>query len=221
MTDTQTHENNVESSSLRNRTTDNKNPQTKNRSPLPDVHNSTRAALLADTGIVADGEESLTTSKTGITIKSGTDRKKEVPYDKAFERVTNSTNFVLKQLEPNYEQVREQAQGWYRVSLVAAGIGFILVSVGVVTVIIGQNTAGVITALTGIIPEAAAALFFVQSQKANKRIDVILAKLTEARDIQIAIGIVNSIDDLKEQDKLKAEVVRRVLQLENPSSDEN
>ena len=122
-----------------------------------------------------------------------------------------STAFVLDQLELGYRQTREQAQGWFRFSLIAACVGFALVGVGVITVIFGQTTAGIITVISSVIPDVAAALFFVQSKAANQRVDTIQAKLTDAHEVQTAVEIVNTMSDPTAQDNLKAEIVRKAL----------
>lgn len=61
-----------------------------------------------------------------------------VSYETAFEQVASSAAFVLNQLELSYNQTREQAQTWFRFSIIAAGLGFVLVGIGVVAVIFGQ-----------------------------------------------------------------------------------
>lgn len=113
----------------------------------------------------------------------------------------------------SYRQTREQAQGWYISSLIAAFLGFLLVVAGVITVIFGQTTAGLITTISGIVPEVVAGLFFMQSKQANERVDVIQEKLTAAREIFSAIEIVNTIGDAQERDKLKADIVRKTLRI--------
>jgi hypothetical protein len=137
-----------------------------------------------------------------------------ISYQTAFERVVGATNFILTQLELSYKQTREQAQGWFRLSLIAAGIGFLLIAIGVIALLLGQTTAGVITTIASLIPNTAAALFFVQSKTANERVDAIQSRLTEAREVQTAVEIVETIEEPKARDKLKAEIVRKVLRLE-------
>lgn len=136
-----------------------------------------------------------------------------VPYDRAFDTIAHSTASVLHQLEKIYAQTREQAQGWFRFSLIAAGAGFALIGIGVVAVVFGQLAAGLITSLSSAIPNVVAALFFLQSKAANERIDAIQTKLTEAREVQTAVEIANTISDRKSRDRLKAEIVRKALRL--------
>jgi len=134
-----------------------------------------------------------------------------IPYDTAFDRIAHSTTSVLHQLEGIYTQTREQAQVWFRFSLIAAGVGFILIGIGVVAVVFGQLTAGLITSLSSAIPNVVAALFFLQSKAANERVDAIQTKLTEAREVQTAVEIANTISDRKSRDRLKIEIVRKTL----------
>ena len=136
-----------------------------------------------------------------------------IPYDKAFDTIAHSTASVLHQLEKIYAQTREQAQGWFRFSLIAAGAGFALIGIGVVAVVLGQLTAGLITSLSSAIPNVVAALFFLQSKAANERVDAIQTKLTEAREVQTAVEIANTISNRKSRDRLKAEIVRKTLLL--------
>ena len=203
----------------------------------PNIHEAAEKAIISGAGVVAQGAGAVTAGERGVAVKilgnvSGpvvggnvvTDAGEFVgrdhviiTYDTAFERVIGSTAFVTNQLELSYAQMREQAQGWFRFSLIAAAVGFVLIGVGVIAVMFGQVTAGLITTISSIIPNAAAALFFVQSKNANERVDVIQTRLIEAREIQTAVEIVNTIDDGKYRDRLKAEIVRKALRLEKES----
>lgn len=152
-----------------------------------------------------------------ITTVSGRDIA--VPLDKAFDTVAQSTESVLGQLEKIYVQAREQAQGWFRFSLIAAGVGFVLIGIGVVAVVFGQLTTGLITSLSSAIPNVVAALFFLQSKAANERVDAIQTKLTEAREVQTAVQIADSIETKRERDRLKAEIARKVIGFVNESTE--
>ena len=134
-----------------------------------------------------------------------------VPYGKAFDTLAHSTTVVVHQLEKIYSETREQAQGWFRFSLIAAGVGFVLVGAGLIVVLLGQQTIGLITALSSAIPNAIAGLFFLQSKAANERVDAVQEKLSENRQIQTAIEVANTISDKKARDKLKAEIARKVM----------
>jgi hypothetical protein len=184
---------------------------------LPSIREETVSAITA-------GEQALATPRSDFTEEAtiGDDltegAKVTTTYEKAYERIVVSTSFVLNQLEMGYKQAREQSQGWFRYSLVAAGLGFLLIAIGVVAAVLGQTTAGIITAVSSIVPNAAAALFFVQSRSANDRTDAIQTKLTEARELQSAVEVVNTIEDTITRNKLKSEIVRKVLRAPSTSA---
>jgi hypothetical protein len=180
----------------------------------PNVHESAYEAVISGSGAIAPGAGSVAAGAGGVAVGGDVLGEIVIPYDAAFERVVGSTAFVLNQLELSYRQTREQSQGWFQVSLIAAAVGFALIVIGVIAIIFGQVTGGIITAISSIVPNAAAALFFVQSKAANERVDAIQMRLTEARELQTAVEIVNTIDDPKSRDELKAEIVRKALRLE-------
>jgi hypothetical protein len=185
----------------------------------PDVRGSAIQSVLGGSGAIAQGVGNVVAGKGGISVGrdlqvAGGQVTHVITYDAAFERVTGSTTFVLDQLEVSYRQTREQSQGWYRLSAIAAGIGFLLIIGGVVTVIVGQLTAGIITSVAGVIPEAAAALFFAQGKEANKRVDVIQEKLGAARELLTALEIANTISDEASRNEMKRSIVIKALGLE-------
>jgi len=183
---------------------------------LVDIRAATQNAIVTGSGAIAS--TGVTIGTEGITVgKDVLGRDVIVSYGTAFERVVGSTVSVLNQLELNYKQTREQAQGWFRFSLLAAGTGFVLIGIGVVAVALGYTTAGIITAISSAVPNAAAALFFVQSKKADERVDTITTRLTEARELYTLVEIANTISDIKSQDKLKAEIVRKALRFDKKS----
>jgi len=127
----------------------------------------------------------------------------------------NSSDFVINQLKLNYDQAREQARSWFRVSLVASGVGFFLIGLSVISALLGSVAAGLLAAIASLIPDAAAALFFLQATVANRRVDEIQARLTRAREVQDYVQIVNTIKDQDMRDRVKAEIVRKIFRLTN------
>lgn len=196
----------------------------------PDVYDSAYEAIVTGSYATTQGDGAVALGENGVHIggdiavnhiihnATNVVETHVIGYDRAFERVVGSTSFVLNQLELSYRQTREQSQWWFRASLIAAGIGFTLIGIGVTTVFFGQATAGIITSISSLIPNAAAALFFVQSKSANERVDSIESKLSDAREIYAAVEIIETIDDSKSRDKLKAEIVRKALRLEKQES---
>lgn len=188
--------------------------------------NGARAAAATDgsiaiggdvTGKVITGDNNVVTGReivhggkiSGDQIKIG--RKEEISDATTFQKIADSSSFVRNQLELSYSQAREQAYTWFRFSIIVAGLGFVLVGIGVIAVILGHLAKGVITAISSVVPNTVAALFFLQSKASNERIDAIQRKLSEAREVQTAVEIANSIESKKERDRLKAEIVRMVI----------
>ena len=171
----------------------------------PDVHEAIRGGVNVEVDDIA---------VSGDVVGRDVATHQFITYDSAFERAVGITNFVLDHLETIYKQTREQAQNWFRFSLIAAGAGFAVIAIGVIAVIAGQITSGIITAIYSVLPNAAAAFFFRQSKAANERVDSIQTQLAETREVLSAIEIVNTIDDVKSRDRLKAEIVRKMLHIE-------
>lgn len=84
---------------------------------------------------------------------------------------------------------------------------------GVVAVLVGQGTAGVITSIAGLIPEGVAALFFVQGKDASRRVDEIQQRLGDARELLTALEIANTISKEDERNEMKKSIVLKALGL--------
>lgn len=181
-----------------------------------DVKDST---IVTVDGDISAGRDIVAGDKASVKVDDVKDSRIEVagsdvvtlPQETDFEKIATSVMFVYNQLEMSYRQTREQAQSWFRSSLIAASVGFLLVGIGIVAVILGQLTEGVITSISSIVPNVIAALFFLQSKAANERVDAIQTKLSDAREIQTAVEIANSVESKKARDKLKANIVQKVL----------
>ena len=136
-----------------------------------------------------------------------------VTYDPAIAQIADATNFNLRQIDLNYNQARDQAKDWSRFSMIAAVAGLVLVGAGVVALIFGQLTPGLITTLSGGVTTAVAKLFFDQSKAANKRVDDIQKQLNAAQWIQEAVRIARTIGDPQQRDKYNADILKRALSL--------
>src|SRR5262245_56299930 len=92
-------------------------------------------------------------------------RKAAIPQDLAFERIGAAVRLNLNQLERNIEQAREESNQFFKLTLVFASIGFLVVVFGIVFLLLGQVTAGIASAVSSIIPEVTAALFFTKDRE--------------------------------------------------------
>lgn len=136
----------------------------------------------------------------------------KLPQKAAYERITAAANVTRKQLEQIYEQDRKQADQWSRASLFAAFLGFLIVLGGVIAMLVGQTTVGVVTSIAGIVPEIAAALFFQQAKDANKRVEDNRARLLETEGIHRAIELALTTDE-ETQTRLKEAIILQTLAL--------
>lgn len=78
---------------------------------------------------------------------------------------------LSEQLEKDYEEARKQAVFTHRIRLVLVVVGSVVIIAGAGGVLMGQTTAGALSALSGIVVEALAGLFSKISEDANKRMD--------------------------------------------------
>lgn len=141
-----------------------------------------------------------------------------VGTETAFDALSDSTTFVREQLTAMYDETRTQAKAWFRFSIIAAVIGFLLIAVGVLLMMRGRTDEALLTAISSIIPSVISALFFNQSRTANERMDDITDQLSEAREVSALVDIVNTIESPAERNQLKAEIVRRALGLQSTVS---
>src|SRR5712692_9093282 len=111
------------------------------------------------------------------------DRKVKVTYDAAFEGVARSVAAARDELERTRDQLRQQAHGWYRYSLIYGGVGFILIVAAVGALVFGLITTGIVATVASAIPDAAAALFFLQAKRADDRLDQFANSLGELREV--------------------------------------
>ena len=199
----------------------------------PDLRGSAYTSVLGGASAIAQGVGAVAAGERGIVVCPSAGARvpvgennlpgdqpltREVPYNTAFERVAGSTAFILDQLELSYRQTREQSNGWYRLSAIAAVVGSLPILGGVVAVFAGYLTAGVLVSVSGLIPEAAAALFFVQGKEANGRVDAIQRKLGDARELLTAVEIANTISEESVRNQMKVSIVLKSLGLDNVST---
>ena len=176
--------------------------------PEFDIRTAAEQAISTGVSVAADGKDIVATPEGVEVGKSSEGRSIVIPYDEAYDKIVNNIERVL---ELNHTQAREQAQRWFQASLIVAIVGIILVGIGVVTLMRGNTSTGIVSTISSVITEAIAALFFVQSRKANDRVDGITADLTESRKLFSLVGMVDTVTDQKSRDKLKAEFVLKVL----------
>ncbi|MBC8217151.1 MAG: hypothetical protein H8E73_01685 [Planctomycetes bacterium] len=138
---------------------------------------------------------------------------KQVPKSVAFESIVAAARITMQQLERDYEQARRQATNWTRASIIAAVVGFVIVLIGAFLSFGSNTTVGIVTSLSGIVPEVAAALFFQQTREANIRVDAYHKDLIEAKGIDQSIQLCTTMEDDGARDRLKEVIIKRILSI--------
>jgi hypothetical protein len=127
--------------------------------------------------------------------------------DIAVQAARDSNQFELREKGKNYELARRQAQGWYRASLTAASIGFLLFGVGMVLAIAGAVKPGLISMASGVIQEVVATLFTRQSKAADERVENIQKSIDQQHQFRVAVELAETMWDPKARDEIKKAII--------------
>lgn len=132
-----------------------------------------------------------------------------------YDHVVTANNSNQEQLDKILKQCRDEARHWFRYSLLAAIIGFLVILIGVSLAIFTINVSlGFLTSLASIVPNVAALLFFRQANKANERLDSFYTKLVNIASIFQATELTLTINR-ETQDHFKGLIIRKWLGLTN------
>lgn len=160
---------------------------------------------------IAQPVEAIAITSATDGLRVGPDQTR-VSYDVAFNRIAESTAKVTAELERMHDLTREQGKGWYRASVFAAGAGMCVVAAAVIVLILGQLTTGIVTTVASLVPNVLASMFFVNSRRADDRVDALTKRLTESREAAALVDIAQTVADQRLQDDLKAQIVRKMLE---------
>lgn len=80
--------------------------------------------------------------------------------DQAFERIGAAVRLNLEQLKGSIEQARNESSQFFKLTLIFAGLGFLVVVSGVALLLAQQVAGAIVTSISGLIPEVTAVLFF-------------------------------------------------------------
>ncbi len=135
--------------------------------------------------------------------------QKDVVYDRVF----SANNATQKQLDQIVEQCSKQAKQWFRYSLLAAILGFVVILGGVILAILTVNVSlGFLTSLASIVPNVASLLFFRQANNANKRLDNFYKELVRIASIYKATELTLTTP-IETQDGYKELIIKKWLSL--------
>jgi hypothetical protein len=136
--------------------------------------------------------------------------------EQAFERIGAAVKLNLEQLESNINQARKESNQFFKLTLVFAGLGFLIILSGVLFLVFGQTSAGIVTSISSIIPEVTASLFFSKDKELRKTIQSYHQHMLESQQILTMIDVSETIKNEAERDKMKQEIIYKVLKIDSP-----
>lgn len=137
-----------------------------------------------------------------------------ISAEQAFERIGAAVRLNLTQLEGNIEQARRESNQFFRLTLIFCAIGFIIVLAGVVLLLTSQVTAGIVTSVSSIIPEVTALLFFVKDKELRKTLQSYHQHMLDSQQILTMIDVAETFGDPDERDRMKRDIIFKVLSIE-------
>jgi hypothetical protein len=149
-----------------------------------------------------------------VTITSVVD-KRILSQDQAFERIGAAVRSNLLQLEQNIVQSRGESSQFFKLTLVFASLGFLVVIAGVALLLAGQVTAGVVSSIASLIPEVTAVLFFQKDKELRATIERYHQQVLDSQRILTMVDVAETVKDGEEQDALKREIIYKALGIEN------
>ena len=102
-------------------------------------------------------------------------RRGAISQDQAFERIGAAVRLNLSQLERNIEQARKESNQFFKLTLIFASIGFLVVVAGIAFLLAGQVAAGIVAAVSSTVPEVTATLFFKKDKELRKTSSYIIS----------------------------------------------
>lgn len=137
---------------------------------------------------------------------------RQLPSDKlAFERIGAAVRLNLQQLERNIEQARRESGRFFNLTLVFAGVGFLIVLSGVALLFMNKASGGLVTTGAGIIPEVIASLFLGKDKELRKTIEAYHQHMLNSQQILTMIDVAETISDGEERDLVKRDIIQKVL----------
>jgi ABC-type transport system involved in cytochrome bd biosynthesis fused ATPase/permease subunit len=120
----------------------------------------------------------------------------------------------LTQLEQNIAQARKESGQFFTITLVFASLGFAVVLTGVGLLLAGQVAAGIVSSISGIIPEVTAVLFFRKDKELRAAIERYHQYILDLQRILTMIDIAETVKSEEERDSLKKEIIYKALNID-------
>jgi len=141
-------------------------------------------------------------------------QNKVISNEQAFERIGAAVRSNLKQLEQNIEQARKESSQMFKLTLIFASVGFVVIFVGIVLLYLEQTTAGIVSTVSSIIPEVTALLFFSKDKELRDTITAYHNHMLKSQKLLTMIDVAETITNSAERDKIKQEIISKVLEID-------
>jgi formylmethanofuran dehydrogenase subunit C len=137
--------------------------------------------------------------------------EKTLTQEQAFDRIAAAVKLNLTQIEENIQQARKDSSQFFKLTLVFASLGFVIVMGGVILLYLGEMSAGIVAAVSSSVPEVTAALFFRKDQELRKTIEAYHGHMLSSQKLMTMIDVAETIRNAEEQDKMKRQIILSTL----------
>ena len=123
-------------------------------------------------------------------------------------------------LNQYYDQTRKQAENGFRITLIVAIGGGVIIALGILAMFTGKAEPAYITTATGVIIEFIASIFFYLYNRTMQNMGDYHNKLVLSQNIAIALEVVKDIEG-EEQNNVKSHMVKELIRDINTHINEN
>lgn len=124
------------------------------------------------------------------------------------ELIDNTTN----RLSQDHENARQQAQTYFWGAMSAGIASIVLILVGAGLALSGLREIGLIGALSGLLSDAVAFLFFRRSDASNQRMDRYHQELLQTRQFETLLAACEEIDAPQQKDVCRQRVIKTAME---------
>lgn len=140
------------------------------------------------------------------------------PKTEAYMQMIGATKADHRFKRKLFEENLKSAQQHMKFSLVAAGLGFLIVLGGVVAMMLGYSQAGIVTSAAGIVSELVSVLFFNQARHFSERLDNTLNRLLDVEGFFRAFAIAEQLPEGNLRGQLFEAIVKKMIGITNAPS---
>ena len=173
-----------------------------------------------DSGVVDGSTIRIIPSADAVTLDIIHERKKEgktfsIYGEKAFHRIEKAVGINLDNLQENIVQARKESNQFFKLTLIFSGLGFLIIAFGVILLFLDKTTAGIITAVSSIVPEVTALLLFAKDKELRRTIQTYHQYMLDSQRLLTMVDLSETIEDTKLRDKTKQDIVYKTIKIQS------